>query len=131
MKLSRRSSYTAVNRLSTDFELRIQRNKMTNHQTLNSYIINNTKLSNRQFQYKDVLKIANEVLVSSLPGKSYATLKFLQVYCTPVIEEISEASSFRHGDPRNFEEIDAVKKNWFFRMSNNNELTIDAKRFYG
>jgi hypothetical protein len=96
---------------------------MTNHQTLNSYIINNTKLSNRQFQYKDVLKIANEVLVSSLPGKSYATLKFLQVYCTPVIEEISEASSFRHGDPRNFEEIDAVKKNWFFRMSNNNELT--------
>ncbi len=87
---------------------------MTNQEKLNAYILKYPDSLEEVFGYHAVHKIARDILNASDAGKHYATLKFLQKYCTPVNEEQLNMSGYRSGDPRKYSDLKSVINDWEF-----------------
>jgi len=96
---------------------------MTNHEKIKEYINLNPNGLGEEFSYSSIKDIANAILGCTTSGKEYASLKFLQTYCTPVNVSKSSASDFLKGDPRSFNEIGKVKSVWKFAMAS--DVVID------
>lgn len=90
---------------------------MTNHERIKNHIEKTQCFSDGGFHYKDVLDVANAILDTTPAGKSYAVLKFLQVFCTPVGVDKSAVTDFCTGDPRKYTELDDVRKEWQFNLA--------------
>ena len=90
---------------------------MNNQDKIKEYIKKNPDCLNSMFGYSDVLKIAKSILDATYTGKIYATLKFLQNYCTPVNVSQLSASDFFSRDPREYSELDSVRNEWMFVMA--------------
>lgn len=87
---------------------------MTNQEKLKEHILNYPDSLEKEFGYRAVRKIADDVLHASYAGKDYATLKFLQKFCTPVNVPRLDVSGFRDGDPRQYGNLRSVKSDWNF-----------------
>ncbi len=93
---------------------------MNNHERIKNYIDKTQYFSDRNFCYKDVLKVSNTILEStSYSGKTYAVLKFLQIFCTPEHVDKYDITCFCTGDPRQCKKIHDVKNNWQFNLKKN------------
>jgi hypothetical protein len=87
---------------------------MTNQEKLNEYILKYPDSLEEIFGYHAAHKIADDILEASDAGKHYATLKFLQKYCTPVNVLQLNVSGFRYGDPRKYSDLKSVINDWEF-----------------
>ena len=90
---------------------------MTNQEKLNEYILTYPDSLEEVFGYHVAHKIADDILDASDAGKHYATLKFLQKYCTPVNVVQSNVSDFRYGDPRKYSDLKSVINDWEFVLA--------------
>lgn len=90
---------------------------MTNQEKIDAFVKKYPNCVKEVFGYSAVYKIADKILDATNSGKYYATLKFLQKYCTPVNAAELSVSNFRYGDPRKFSEIKRVIKDWEFVFS--------------
>jgi hypothetical protein len=90
---------------------------MNNQDKIREYIKNNPNCLNANFGYFDVLKVAKRILDATDTGKNYATLRFLQEYCTPVNISESSFSDFLSGDPRKYSKLGNVRNEWIFVLS--------------
>jgi hypothetical protein len=96
---------------------------VTNHERIKNYINETQDLSDGGFCYKDVLDVAITILDATPEGKSYAVLKFLQVFCSPIGVDISDVTDFRTGDPRKSTKKDEVIKEWKFNLTENIDIS--------
>lgn len=87
---------------------------MTNQDKLNEYILKYPDSLEEVFGYHAVHKITDDILDASDAGKHYATLKFLQKYCTPVNVVQLNVSGYRYGDPRKYSGLKSVINDWEF-----------------
>ena len=101
---------------------------MTNQEKINEHIMKHSDCLEEVFGYYDVYKIADEILDATVAGKYYATLKFLQQYCTPVNVAQSSVSGFRYGDPRQYNELNSVKNDWEFVVSGSVEVGVNLSK---
>ena len=78
---------------------------MTNHE-----VILNEINSSKKYSYNDLISIANKHLINtSVPGREYAILKFIQTYCD-LLSNTHVNTIVREGDPRNVLDKNSLKK---------------------
>ena len=99
---------------------------MTNQERINKHILKHTDCLKKVFGYQDVYMIADGVLDATAAGKYYATLKFLQQYCTPVNVVQPSVSGFQSGDPRQYKELHSVKNDWEFVVAGDVEAGFNV-----
>jgi hypothetical protein len=87
---------------------------MTNHEKLRNILVDQQF---KIFTYETIKDIADKHLTCP-GGKYYACLKFLQEFCNPTNVSKELASNFKNGgDPRKFNQLNVVKKDWKFAMT--------------
>jgi len=101
---------------------------MTNQEKINEHIVKHTDSLGEVFGYQDVYEVADEILNATITGKYYATLKFLQQYCTPINVAESSVSGFRSGDPRQYKELNNVKNDWEFVLHGRVEVGFSVTK---
>jgi hypothetical protein len=101
---------------------------MTNQENINEHTLKHTDCLKKVFGYQDVYRIADDILNATAAGKYYATLKFLQQYCTPVNIPQSNVSGFRSGDPRQYKELNYVKNDWEFVVAEGIEVGFSVSK---
>lgn len=95
-----------------------KKKKPTNHDKLLSYVQNSPTSLSETFSYINLIQLAESVILVATPGgKYYASLRFLQNYCSIVNGDINSFDTFKRlSDPREFSDLEELRNDWQFKL---------------
>jgi hypothetical protein len=116
---SQREQIKKTNRISPEIKANKQ-NKINNHDLLLRHIQDSPASLPKEFSYKNLTKLAKSVIPTpetTLSGQYYASLKFIQKYCSIVKGDIHAFNHFKElSDPREFSSKEELKNDWQFKL---------------
>tara|TARA_R110000737_G_scaffold262204_1_gene270294 strand:- start:333 stop:1640 length:1308 start_codon:yes stop_codon:yes gene_type:complete len=92
--------------------------KITNHDKLLSHVKKSPTSLSETFSYNNLAQLAEFVIPITTPtGKAYASLRFLQNYCSIVNGDISSFDTFKRlSNPREFFSLVELRNDWQFKL---------------
>lgn len=95
-----------------------QNRKITNHDMLFRDLQNSTCSLPSKFTYTDIMELVASLDTNpSTGGVTYASLRFIQDYCSIVKGDIHAFNHFKDlSDPRQFANLDELRNDWQFKL---------------
>jgi hypothetical protein len=96
----------------------VSRGKINNQDRLFNHLQEHPSSLEKRFNYTNLVQLAESVIPITTPtGKAYASLRFIQDYCSIVKGDIHTFDHFKElSDPRKFSSLVELKNDWQFKL---------------
>lgn len=99
---------------------------MPDHNKICHFFSNKPDWAGKEFSYLQVLAELTQLLSErTIPGKTYAVLRFLQLHCKVVFPVGGDMST--PTDPRKHPQLDQIRRDWKFRIACNRHSSFVEK----